>query len=544
MTTQRVWNNSLDVGHFFIIFSIFAGMMVATIAYLSVVRYLELDETLVYLIYTAFYLFFAFRYFNLNFHESLSNVSLILKGYFYLALDEIIPRFQFYSLIISYGFFKLISMLLDIPVIFVIVLSRVLFYGSLFFFHYLRLQFKPYIRSYSQSTGAIGADNSNPWMKQNWVGVEPFNLPSELVQWICGYTDAEGSFLVSQGTDKITGEPRGASLTFQLRVHIDSLPLLEWLKDNVFGSGSISVEVGRTATLHVSSFRTIIGVVIPLFNQFTLNTKKFLDFKAFEEIAHIMANKGHLTPEGSRRIYKIRRSMNNFRTNYDLPSTHSLKITNYWLLGFVEGDGTFYYSNTPRFSIAQEDVSLPALQAILAFFGKGSIKQAGSDPHNANMCKFLISDMQVLYDDIVPFFSDLHFFTTKGVDFQYWRYLVELHRGSYHLTDAGKEMIKRLISNMNQRHLTTQILLTGITPDPVLISSIQDLLATPAPIPRSPLGESQRTEAARMSHPSRSPVFVYSPDRSLIQTFASKNLTGKGLHMDIRTIAKYLDTVW
>ncbi|RUS23411.1 hypothetical protein BC937DRAFT_88878 [Endogone sp. FLAS-F59071] len=355
---------------------------------------------------------------------------------------------------------------------------------------------------YSQNTGAIGTDKSNPWMEQNWVGTEPVNLPFELVQWICGYTDAECSFLVTHGREKLTGKPRplrgrplrggGALLKYQLRVHIDHLPLLEWLKDNVFGSGHISNEAGRIATYHISDFRTINGVVIPLFNQFTLNTKKWLYFKAAasrEEIAQIMAMKEHLTPEGSQKIYEIRRSMKNFRTNYDLPSTHIFNITNYWLLGFVEG--SFYYDTTPRFSISQEDVSLPTLHAIpggtpFSFFflihtqnqkppkgGNGSVYRAGSGEQTDHMNKFLISDMQVLYDEIVPLFNSLHFFTTKGVDYQYWQYLVQLHRGSYHLTTAGQEMIKRLVSNMNQRHLSTQIILTGITPDPVLISSIQ-----------------------------------------------------------------------
>ena len=36
--------------------------------------------------------------------------------------------------------------------------------------------------------------------------------------------------------------------------------------------------------------------------------------------------------------------MNTLRTNFILPNSHKILITPYWLLGFIEGDGSFSVS--------------------------------------------------------------------------------------------------------------------------------------------------------------------------------------------------------
>lgn len=37
--------------------------------------------------------------------------------------------------------------------------------------------------------------------------------------------------------------------------------------------------------------------------------------------------------------------MNNKRTNFDMPSFH-IKITPYWFLGLIEGEGSFFLTRT------------------------------------------------------------------------------------------------------------------------------------------------------------------------------------------------------
>ena len=38
--------------------------------------------------------------------------------------------------------------------------------------------------------------------------------------------------------------------------------------------------------------------------------------------------------------------MNSLRTNFKLPADHVIKITPYWLIGFIEGDGSFSVEKT------------------------------------------------------------------------------------------------------------------------------------------------------------------------------------------------------
>ena len=58
--------------------------------------------------------------------------------------------------------------------------------------------------------------------------------------------------------------------------------------------------------------------------------------------------------------------MNKLRSNYGDYTISSNMISNYWLLGFVEGDGTFYFSNSAAvFGITQKDTQI--LEAISIF---------------------------------------------------------------------------------------------------------------------------------------------------------------------------------
>ncbi len=42
------------------------------------------------------------------------------------------------------------------------------------------------------------------------------------------------------------------------------------------------------------------------------------------------------------KVLALKNEMNNKRTNFNMPSDHTIRITDYWLLGFVEGEGSFF----------------------------------------------------------------------------------------------------------------------------------------------------------------------------------------------------------
>ena len=82
-----------------------------------------------------------------------------------------------------------------------------------------------------------------------------------------------------------------------------------------------------------------------------------------------------LAPENSRslnedtlnNIVDIKNSINNSRIDYEDYIISNEMVTKNWLAGFIEGDGTFYFSNSSVvFGITQKDQKI--LEAI-AYFG-------------------------------------------------------------------------------------------------------------------------------------------------------------------------------
>jgi hypothetical protein len=96
-------------------------------------------------------------------------------------------------------------------------------------------------------------------------------------------------------------------------------------------------------------------------------------------------------------------------------------ISKYWLLGFVEGDGSFHFTNNRAiFSITQKDRQV--LDAISIYFENipraPIIKGLFVSPHpnsiiggknNNTAYQLRISDTDVLFQFIFPFFNNLPF---------------------------------------------------------------------------------------------------------------------------------------
>ena len=126
----------------------------------------------------------------------------------------------------------------------------------------------------------------------------------------------------------------------------------------------------------------------------------------------------------------MKENINRNRTNFDGYKISYLMISNYWFLGFVEGDGSFFLCNNRAiFSITQKDRQV--LEAISLYIQ--NIKRAPifkglfvalqpnciiSGKNNNTAYQLIISDTDVLFQYIFPFFKDLSFLSRKGVDFK------------------------------------------------------------------------------------------------------------------------------
>jgi LAGLIDADG endonuclease len=137
-------------------------------------------------------------------------------------------------------------------------------------------------------------------------------------------------------------------------------------------------------------------------------------------------------------------------------------ITFPWLLGFIEGDGSFSFSGMhPRLSIQVTLINKPVLVAINEFFGGvGSLSvisrssQKGRERHAPEAC-LDFGQIAFLYNVIVTTFTSLTFYSKKGLDFADWVICVRIYFTGRHTLKEGKEMILLLRSRMNNNRLSS-----------------------------------------------------------------------------------------
>jgi hypothetical protein len=109
------------------------------------------------------------------------------------------------------------------------------------------------------------------------------SLDKHFIEWFVGFTDSTVKVLflsrLSLRRPPEIGEK--VQLMFQIGLHWDDLPLLTYLKDK-FQCGYITQNPKEAkANFVISSQAALKGLIIPLFDSFTLNTTKYLDYLAF-----------------------------------------------------------------------------------------------------------------------------------------------------------------------------------------------------------------------------------------------------------------------
>jgi hypothetical protein len=132
------------------------------------------------------------------------------------------------------------------------------------------------------------------------------------------------------------GEAVGFEFVFRICLHKDDRYVLEYIK-SILDCGRLNTE-RDTLVFTISQLSNIETILIPLFEQFPLNTTKHLDYLAFKKAFFMFKsrksselNKQVLYTE----IFEIKNSMNDKRINCDLPVDHQIRITGNYLVGFV-----------------------------------------------------------------------------------------------------------------------------------------------------------------------------------------------------------------
>jgi LAGLIDADG endonuclease. len=146
-----------------------------------------------------------------------------------------------------------------------------------------------------------------------------------------------------------------------------------------------------------------------------------------------------------------------------------------WLVGVTDGDGTFYFANTPKggwtftFKIGQSNYNLRLLYYIKSNLGVGSV----SVPHSKdNTAEFRIRNIQHIIMYILPIFDKYPLLTSKYFSYSLFKKAILIMNDS----SLSKEEKNRLISQIKSQSLPNNYISPAWKVVENTVSSVSDVM--------------------------------------------------------------------
>lgn len=303
---------------------------------------------------------------------------------------------------------------------------------------------------------------------------EPLPLKKEeFSRWLTGFIDGEGNFQVYLDRCYLR-------VMFRIRLHIDDIGVLQKIRD-FLGVGRVVVE-GSSCLFIIRDVKSLLTVLFPLLDKYHLYTTKWLDYLEFKTVVIFLSESSHtrLSLSQLNWIRGIMSQMNLGRTMYNYDLIPKINVNPFWLLGFIEAEGTFGFKNlSPYFQIGQHIRSSMVLDAISSYFHslpKGftiSLRTAVPTVVN-NLSKrtsvsvITIVNIDALYDYLLFFLLDIPFQTRKAEDFYFWSLALHLHKLGYFYLPDGRVLTYKISQYVNKGRYSTN-------PKPVVAPSLSDI---------------------------------------------------------------------
>jgi hypothetical protein len=128
-------------------------------------------------------------------------------------------------------------------------------------------------------------------------------------QWIVGFVDGEGCFLVSVNPHADMSVGYQVLPEFTVVQHERDVQILHALKAH-FGCGVVRKNHGDRMAYRVRSKENLLQKIVPFFMAHPLKTKKRVDFLKFREVLLLMEKNAHLDLDGVNEIRAIASQMN------------------------------------------------------------------------------------------------------------------------------------------------------------------------------------------------------------------------------------------
>jgi hypothetical protein len=271
------------------------------------------------------------------------------------------------------------------------------------------------------------------------VRKEPFQInepeiPLGLSPWfVVGYCDAEACFDIN--IKKSNTCKTGFSIITRFRIVCNKrdIVLLHMIKA-FFNCGKIGkIDSKDCLEFAVSDHNSLVNIIIPFFNKYTLKGTKLLDYLDWTKCLEVIKNKEHLSIEGLNKIRLIKESLNTGRVIYNNMlekallrlSSNNLQpeyknLDPNYVSGFLVGDG--YLSliskiDSPSFGrirvgLTQHKDNYLLLQTIKDFFNldKFVIRKT-----NKEMISLNCGSQSVVINNLLPFFKSYPIYGVKAI---------------------------------------------------------------------------------------------------------------------------------
>lgn len=255
------------------------------------------------------------------------------------------------------------------------------------------------------------------------------NLPL-FYEWLAGFIDGEGNFQINPLKGK-SGEIVKFSFMFNINLHVDDIDVLHSIS-KILGIGSVTSDTTNPGK-YVCSYRinkqSELSKLIGILNSSPLNGVKYLDFLDFSKAYDLYFNRPSrsITPDVIEEVLKLKNGMNRQRNNFNRPIP--INITDYGLLGLIEGEGSFHLIRSrlvPIFAIKMVSDQEPIMLAIKEFLTKRldfdkyslfklnnskliSINYVPSKGNSKPQVFIGIENVRILYNYLLPFLKNLPF---------------------------------------------------------------------------------------------------------------------------------------
>lgn len=264
-------------------------------------------------------------------------------------------------------------------------------------------------------------------------------------QWLVGITDAEGTFGFYY--------QRGSwSLVYKIALSRYNLRALFYIKKQL-GAGSVTKDNNK-AQFFIRDRQKLAEVIFPIFDTYPLLTSKYFNYLKLKEAFSILNDVSLAKLEKDKKLFDLKNNSlplcyvpsawNNPKFIPKTPDTFKIVMSKPWLVGFVEGDGSFYLVSKDDKRIVHGFGITQKLDSIV-LNGIKSILHIPNAVHYKAVHNYFMLDTtnSRAIENILEYFQG----TMKGMkslEFRLWARSYTKYKGNYVKLEKIRNIIRKI----------------------------------------------------------------------------------------------------